>query len=78
MKNFILFLVILLFPFYLFSQTIRGKVQDQIEAIPYANVVLKDANNSPVTGTTTTEEGLFEIKVNVEIIKLLNWKFSTM
>lgn len=62
MKKIVLIIIISLFGYNSFSQTISGKVHDQIEAIPYANVVLKDANKHPITGTITTEDGLFEIK----------------
>lgn len=59
-------LIILLFSTTLFSQTITitGKVTDNIDIIPFANVILKDANLKTITGTTTTDEGTFELKAN--------------
>ena len=54
-------LIFLLFSSSLFSQTITGKVTDKIDVIPFANVILKDANNKTITGTTTTDEGAFEL-----------------
>lgn len=55
-------LIILLFSTTLFSQTITGKVKDKTDVIPYANILLKDANTKTITGTTTTDKGTFELK----------------
>lgn len=57
-------LIILLFSTSLFSQTITGKVTDKIDVIPFANVILKNANNKTIAGATTTDEGTFELKAN--------------
>lgn len=54
-------LIFLLFSTSLFSQTIIGNVTDKIDIIPFVNVILKDANNKTITGTTTTDEGRFEL-----------------
>ncbi|WP_298762713.1 TonB-dependent receptor [uncultured Polaribacter sp.] len=54
-------LIILLFSTSLFSQTITGKVTDKINVIPFANAILKDANNKTIAGTTTTDEGSFAL-----------------
>ncbi|WP_258848535.1 TonB-dependent receptor domain-containing protein [Polaribacter sp. WD7] len=39
-----------------------GKVTDNLDVIPFANVVLKQ-QNTIVTGTTTSDDGLFELKI---------------
>ena len=55
-------LIFLLFSSSLLSQTITGKVTDNLDVIPFANVVLKQ-QNTIVTGTTTSDDGLFELKI---------------
>jgi len=54
-------LISLLFSTTLFAQTITGKVTDNLDVIPFANVILKDANNKTIAGTTTTDEGGFAL-----------------
>ena len=54
-------LIAILFSGILASQTITGKVTESIDVIPFANVILKQ-NNTLITGTTTTDEGFFELK----------------
>ncbi|PQJ81017.1 hypothetical protein BTO18_13625 [Polaribacter porphyrae] len=55
-------LIALLFSGILAAQTITGKVSDNIDVIPFANVILKDGTQKIVAGTTTTDEGTFELK----------------
>ncbi|RCS25956.1 TonB-dependent receptor [Polaribacter sp. WD7] len=55
-------LIFLLFSSSLLSQTMTGKVTDNLDVIPFANVVLKQ-QNTIVTGTTTSDDGLFELKI---------------
>ena len=47
-----------------FSQeySIIGKVVDSINSIEFSNVILKDQNNKIVKGTTTSEQGIFELR----------------
>ncbi len=45
-----------------FSQTITGKVSDNLGSVAFADVILKDTNNTIVTGTTTNDDGTFSIK----------------
>ena len=55
-------LIALLFTSIISAQTIKGKVSDNIDVIPFANVILKNSSNKIVSGTTTTDEGTFELK----------------
>ncbi|WP_299048114.1 TonB-dependent receptor [uncultured Polaribacter sp.] len=55
-------LIFLLFSSSLLSQTITGKVTDNLDVIPFANVVLKQ-QKTIVTGTTTSDDGLFDLKI---------------
>jgi len=55
-------IISLLFSGILFSQTITGKVVDKTDVIPFANVILKDATHNTIAGTTTTDQGTFELK----------------
>ncbi len=57
-----LLLIAFLFTGIITAQTIIGKVSDNTAAIPFANVILKDITNKTVGGTTTTDEGTFELK----------------
>ncbi|WP_405563680.1 TonB-dependent receptor domain-containing protein [Polaribacter sp. Asnod6-C07] len=63
------------------AQIITGKVTDNLDVIPFANVILKDKTNKIVTGITTDENGAFELKTtsgnySLEIIFLgyKTWK----
>lgn len=57
------FLLISLFIFNIsLAQTISGIVKSNTEPLPFANVILKDTSNSIITGTTSSYEGLFELK----------------
>ena len=55
-------LIALLLTTIISAQTITGKVSDNTEVIPFANVILKDSNQKIIAGTTTTDEGTFELK----------------
>ncbi|WP_397444735.1 TonB-dependent receptor domain-containing protein [Polaribacter sp. R77954] len=55
-------LTAVLFTGMLSAQTIIGKVTDNLDVIPFANVILKDNNAKIVTGTTTNDNGTFELK----------------
>ena len=55
-------LTAVLFTGMLSAQTIIGKVTDNLDVIPFANVILKDSNQKIIAGTTTTDEGTFELK----------------
>ncbi|MFK8060653.1 MAG: TonB-dependent receptor, partial [Polaribacter sp.] len=57
-----LFTIVLLLSGVLSAQTIRGKVADNLDVIPFANVILKNNTNKIIAGTTTTDEGTFELK----------------
>ncbi len=59
----LLLAIIFLFPAILVGQTIKGKVIDKTEAIPYANVIITDVNQQIITGTTTDENGFFSLQV---------------
>ena len=63
MKN-TLITITLLFTGIITAQTITGKVADNLEVIPFANVILKDSNQKIIAGTTTTDEGTFELKTS--------------
>tara|TARA_R110002126_G_C10489807_1_gene503471 strand:+ start:20087 stop:22420 length:2334 start_codon:yes stop_codon:yes gene_type:complete len=52
------------------AQKITGKVTDNTAVIPFANVILKDANGKTVAGTTTTDEGAFELKANAGVYSI--------
>lgn len=60
----ILLIITLLFSGIIKSQIIKGKVTDKTDVIPFANVIIKNTTNKIVAGTTTDNNGLFEIKVN--------------
>ncbi|SDS54236.1 Outer membrane receptor proteins, mostly Fe transport [Polaribacter sp. KT25b] len=60
----------ILCPAILFAQTITGKISDKTNVIPFANVILKDTNNNIISGTTTNNEGSFEVKMNAGNYKI--------
>ena len=45
------------------AQTIKGKVADKNDIIPFANVTITDNQNKIIAGTTSDDNGLFELKV---------------
>jgi len=52
-------------PFTLLAQVeLSGSVKDETGPLPFANVVLKDAAGTVVTGTISDENGAFSIKVD--------------
>jgi len=55
-------LVTLLVSGMLTAQIITGKVTDNIGVIPFANVSITNNKGEIISGTTTNENGLFEIK----------------
>ena len=57
-------LIALLITTAICTQTIKGKVTDVADVIPFANVILKDSNNKIIAGTTTTDEGKFELQTS--------------
>jgi hypothetical protein len=59
-----LLLITLFFSSIIVSQTISGKVTDKTDNIPFANVIVKNTTDKIITGTTTDDQGLFEVKVN--------------
>lgn len=64
-----------------YAQTISGKVVDETDVIPFANISITDDNNKIVTGSTTDENGLFSIEValstyNIEISYMGYNKFT--
>ena len=54
-------LILLFFIGTLSAQTIKGKVTDKTDVIPFANVILKGSSGKIVTGTTTTDKGAFKL-----------------
>jgi outer membrane receptor protein involved in Fe transport len=52
--------IFLLFSTSIYSQKITGKVTDNLGAIPFANIILKQ-QNIIITGTTTSDKGIFEL-----------------
>ena len=54
-------LIVLFIVGSLSAQTITGKVKDKIDFIPFANVILKDNNSKILSGTTTDDNGAFEL-----------------
>lgn len=55
--------LILLFPFFSFSQiVIKGKVKNDKEVIPFANVLLLDQSNQIIKATVTDQAGFYEIE----------------
>ena len=59
-----LLLITLFFSSIIVSQTISGKVTDKTDIIPFANVIVKNTTDNIITGTTSDDQGLFEVKVN--------------
>ncbi|MDG1396793.1 MAG: TonB-dependent receptor [Polaribacter sp.] len=57
-------LIALLITTAICTQTIKGKVTDVVDVIPFVNVILKGINNKIIAGTTTTDEGKFELKTS--------------
>lgn len=55
-------LILLFFIATLSGQTITGKITDNTDVIPFANVIIKDNNQKIVTGTTTKNDGTFDLK----------------
>ncbi|CAL2079498.1 TonB-dependent receptor domain-containing protein [Tenacibaculum sp. 190524A05c] len=53
----------LFFSFLSFGQTIKGKVTDAVEDIGFADIVIRDNSNTIITGTSSDDNGNFEIKV---------------
>lgn len=58
-----LLIVSLLFSTVFLAQNITGKVADNLDIIPFANVILK-SNSKIVAGTTTNDDGAFELKIS--------------
>lgn len=59
-----LLLITLFFSSIMVSQTITGKVADKTDIIPFANVIVKNTTDKIISGTTTDDQGVFEVKVN--------------
>lgn len=57
-------LIALFFTGILTAQTVTGKVADNVDVIPFANVILKDNQQKIITGATTKNDGTFELKTN--------------
>ena len=57
-------LIALLITTAICTQTIKGKVTDVVDVIPFVNVILKGINNKIIAETTTTDEGKFELKTS--------------
>lgn len=57
-------LIALFFTGILTAQTVTGKVADNLDVIPFANVILKDNQQKIITGATTKNDGTFELKTN--------------
>ncbi len=47
-----------------YTQIITGKIADNRDIIPFSNIILKNSNNKIIAGTTTTDEGKFELKTS--------------
>ena len=59
-----LLLIALFFSSIMASQTITGKVTDKTDIIPFANVIVKNTTQKIIAGTTTDDNGFFEVKIN--------------
>lgn len=59
-----LLLITLFFSSIMVSQTITGKVADKTDIIPFANVIVKNTIDKIISGTTTDDQGVFEVKVD--------------
>ncbi|APG65637.1 hypothetical protein LPB136_09795 [Tenacibaculum todarodis] len=73
-------LIVLFFPVIIFAQSISGKVKDASENIPFADIIIKDALNKIITGTSTDDNGSFNIAlkkgnyiVTVSFLGYKNW-----
>lgn len=60
----VLTILLLTFSSLFYAQIITGKVADNTDVIPFANVILKDSNNKIIAGTTTSDAGKFELKTS--------------
>ena len=69
MKHLIL-LFAFLFSTIIVAQTITGKVIDKTGSIPFANIIVADSNQKIITGTTTDDNGLFNMKVKTGTYKI--------
>jgi hypothetical protein len=58
------FLMLVIFPGIFSAQTIKGKVVDETDVLPFVNITIIKNNDQIKTGTTTDENGLFSIKVD--------------
>ena len=52
-----------LFSTIIFSQTVKGRISDKNDIIPFANVTIKDTQNKIIAGTTSDDTGLFKLKI---------------
>jgi iron complex outermembrane receptor protein len=71
----------LLIPFFSYSQIkINGKVINDNEPIPFANVILYDLSNKIVNGVVTDVDGLFELNAQAGTYKLIisNTSYETV
>ena len=66
----LLFLLAFLFSTIITAQTITGKVIDKTASIPFANIIVTDSNQKIITGTTTDDNGLFNVKVKAGTYKI--------
>jgi outer membrane receptor protein involved in Fe transport len=57
-------LITILFSTIGFAQKITGKVADKTDIIPFANVTITNNQNKIIAGTTSDDNGLFELTVN--------------
>ena len=69
-KPFALFILFLV-PSMLFAHTIKGKVMDKTDAIPFANISITNDENKIITGATSDENGLFVIDIEAGSYKLI-------
>ncbi|CAL2081618.1 outer membrane beta-barrel protein [Tenacibaculum sp. 190524A02b] len=65
---------------HMVSQTITGIVKDTIGSVAFADVILKDTSNNIITGTTTNDNGKFNIKaqkgtytIQISFLGYQNW-----
>jgi iron complex outermembrane receptor protein len=60
------FFILFFLPFLSFSQyTIKGKVSDSNQVIPFANVVFTSTDNKLITSTVSNSDGVFLIKTSI-------------
>ncbi|WP_166926093.1 TonB-dependent receptor domain-containing protein [Flavobacterium poyangense] len=72
--------IFLLLPFFCLAQStlkLKGKIADETASLPWGNIVISTPEGKVVSGTTSNEEGTFEINVNKGLYRVKINSFGT-